>query len=270
MRVRGRLAVLVRLPKLLLAALLLTASCTSSPGPAPAPAPTDGPSASSPSVPDPGASPARRGAVRYLPLGDSITEGFGVPGAYRTVLWQELVERDHDRIDFVGSQSGGPPSLGDQDHEGHSGWCIVGSCSGGGKDVVLPQIDGWLRTSRPDIVSIHLGTNDILHGATGFTTADRLDRLVARVYAANPDAYVVLVQIIPMAGRPEQVAYDALVPKVAAKYRAQGRAVSVVDMSTLLTVPTDYRDALHPTQAGFDTMGMALYPAISTAYRSFT
>jgi lysophospholipase L1-like esterase len=109
----------------------------------------------------------------------------------------------------------------------------------------------------------------VLHGATGFTTADRLDRLVARVYADNPDAYVVLVQIIPMAGRPEQVAYDALVPKVAEKYRAQGRSVAVVDMSTLLSVPGDYRDALHPTQAGFDKMGMALYPAISTAYRSF-
>jgi lysophospholipase L1-like esterase len=264
---RGRR--LVALPTLLLAALLATASCTTSPGSEPTPAPAVGPSASQPGVPLPSTSPPHR-EVRYLPLGDSITQGYGVPGAYRTVLWQQLVQRDHDRIDFVGSQSGGPPSLGDQDHEGHSGWCIVGSCSGGGKDVVLPKIDGWMRRYRPDIVSIHLGTNDILHGATGFTTADRLDRLVARVYAANPDAYVVLVQIIPMAGRPEQVAYDALVPKVAAKYQAQGRAVAVVDMSTLLRVPTDYRDQLHPTQAGFDTMGRALYPAISTAYRSFT
>jgi len=203
-----------------------------------------------------------------MPLGDSITQGFGLPGAYRTVLWEQLVERDHDRIDFVGSQYGGPPALGDKNHEGHSGWCISGSCSGSGHDLVLPHIDDWMRDDQPDIVSIHLGTNDINHGASGSTAAGRLDQLVGRIYADNPHTYVVLVQIIPMVGRPEHDSYDALVPQVAAKYRAEGHAVAVVDMSGLLTVPTDYRDALHPTQAGFDKMGMALYPAISTAYQT--
>jgi acyl-CoA thioesterase-1 len=238
---QGRPAVL--LAALLLPALLLPTACTSAAGPPPTQ------------------------AVRYLALGDSITDGFGVPGAYRTVLWQRLVERDHDRIDFVGSESGGPPRLGDQDHEGHPGWCIDGPCSGSGTDLELPRVDDWMRRSRPDVVSVHLGTNDLLRGASGATVAERLDRLLTRIYADGPDTHVVVVQIIDVADRPEHDAYDALVPQVAAKHRAEGRRTTVVDLSDLLSIPADYRDGVHPTQAGYDRMGEALYPAISAAYR---
>ena len=49
--------------------------------------------------------------IRYMPLGDSITDGYpGEQGGYRTLLWQLLVQRDGDKIDFVGSLSGGPPA----------------------------------------------------------------------------------------------------------------------------------------------------------------
>lgn len=57
-----------------------------------------------------------------MPLGDSITDGFGEPGGYRIGLWQRLSGRH--AVDFVGSASNGPGALGDHDHEGHSGWRI--------------------------------------------------------------------------------------------------------------------------------------------------
>lgn len=250
---------------LVLAALLLTA-CTPSGGGLPTSSSVGPPASTSPSPP---AEPRR--TIRYMPLGDSITDGYGVPGAYRTVLWQRLVRDDHDRIDFVGSRSGGPAALGDRDHEGHVGWCIDGTCKGHPDDVVLPRIDRWMLTYEPDIVSIHLGTNDVGRGASGATTAERLDELVGHIYDANPAARVVLVQIVPMGVyRVQHDAYDALIPDVARTYQRQGRRISVVDMSHLLEVPGDYRDALHPTQAGYDRMGEALYPAVSAAYRTFT
>ncbi|MEU8381836.1 hypothetical protein AB0C32_21920, partial [Streptosporangium sp. NPDC048865] len=40
------------------------------------------------------AAPARaesNGGVRVMPLGDSITDGFNVPGGYRVDLWQRMV-----------------------------------------------------------------------------------------------------------------------------------------------------------------------------------
>ncbi len=63
------------------------------------------------------------GGVRVMPLGDSITDGITVPGAYRIGLWQRFVN-DGYKVDFVGSLSNGPAALGDHDHEGHSGWRI--------------------------------------------------------------------------------------------------------------------------------------------------
>ena len=76
------------------------------------------------------------GGVRVMPLGDSITEGTQVPGGYRIGLWQRLAAGGY-RVDFVGSQSNGPASLGDHDHEGHPGWRI---------DQIDANIVGWLST----------------------------------------------------------------------------------------------------------------------------
>ncbi len=215
------------------------------------------------------AEPTPSRAIRYLPLGDSITAGYPVRGGYRTLLWQLLVQQDHDRIDFVGSQSSGPPQLGDLDNEGHGGWCIAGPCEPGKDDVVAPRIQAWMTQYRPDIVSVHLGTNDIKRGADGAETARRLDDLVGRMYATDPDVYVILVQIVPArADVPQHDAYDAAIPAIAARYQAQGRRLAVVDMSRLLTVPVNYTDGTHPTQFGYDMMARALYPAMSKAYRS--
>src|SRR3954468_13523052 len=91
------------------------------------------------------------GGVRVMPLGDSITEGTQVPGGSRTGLWQRAAGAGY-RIDFVGSQFNGPAELGDHDHEGHPGWRI---------DQIDANIVGWLRSTTPHTVLLHIGTNDI-------------------------------------------------------------------------------------------------------------
>src|SRR5690242_18073375 len=79
------------------------------------------------------------GGVRVMPLGDSITDGLTVPGGYRIGLWQRFTN-DRYRVDFVGSLSNGPGTLGDHDHEGHSGWRI---------DQIDANIAGWLSRYSP-------------------------------------------------------------------------------------------------------------------------
>src|SRR5690349_21135106 len=101
----------------------------------------------------PGAAAAEsNGGVRVMPLGDSITEGTQVPGGYRIGLWQRLVAGGY-RVDFVGSQYNGPSTLGDHDHEGHPGWRI---------DQIDANITGWLQSTTPHTVLLHIGTNDVL------------------------------------------------------------------------------------------------------------
>src|SRR2546427_13252520 len=62
--------------------------------------------------------------IRILPLGDSITQGWIVPGGYRLPLYQLLTNAGYN-VDFTGTQTdNGAPGLPDPDHEGHPGWTI--------------------------------------------------------------------------------------------------------------------------------------------------
>ena len=60
-----------------------------------------------------------------------------MPGGYRINLWQRLAAGGYT-VDFVGSGFNGPASLGDHDHEGHSGWRI---------DQLDANIVGWLQAT---------------------------------------------------------------------------------------------------------------------------
>ena len=80
--------------------------------------------------------------LKILPLGDSITDGFNIPGGYRIDLWNSFKVQNLS-VDFVGSLSNGPNSLGDKDHEGHSGWRI---------DEIANSINGWLNAQQPDTI----------------------------------------------------------------------------------------------------------------------
>src|SRR5215208_7092891 len=95
--------------------------------------------------------PAGDGPIRIMPLGDSLTDGFNVPGGYRIELWSRLAAEGLC-IDFVGSLANGPSTLPDRDHEGHSGWRI---------DQVSDAVVPWLQRSRPHVVLLLIGTNDV-------------------------------------------------------------------------------------------------------------
>ena len=115
-------------------------------------------------------------AVRVMPLGDSITDGYNVPGGYRIDLWQKVNAGGYT-VDFVGSQSNGPASLGDQDHEGHSGWRI---------DQIDANIVNWLRSSNPRTVLLHIGTNDMTQNRDLPNAPNRLAALVDRITNTAP------------------------------------------------------------------------------------
>ena len=194
------------------------------------------------------------GGVRVMPLGDSITDGAQVPGGYRIGLWQRFVANGF-RVDFVGSQFNGPSSLGDHDHEGHPGWRI---------DQIDANIVGWLQTSTPHTVLLHIGTNDVLQNFNVGTAPNRLSTLIDHITSTAPTAEVFVAQIIPLANSTQESAvrtFNSAIPGIVQSKVNAGKHVHLVDMHSALTT-ADLTDGIHPNAGGYDKMASTWFNAL--------
>jgi lysophospholipase L1-like esterase len=194
--------------------------------------------------------------VRIMPLGDSIT--FGTPdpayGGYRRLLGA-LLAADGYMIDFVGSRRSG--YVAHPNHEGHVGWTIQQLKNG---------IDSnrWLETYRPDLVLLHIGTNDIFQGKAAAAPGN-LAALIDDILMRLPDAQVIVAQIISyrQPAGPDHLAFNAAIARIVA---AKAPRVTTVDMRELLE-PSDYADGVHPNALGYDKMARAWEAAIRAVGR---
>jgi lysophospholipase L1-like esterase len=195
--------------------------------------------------------------VRIMPLGASITHGYNVPGGYRIGLWQRFVT-DGYSVDFVGSGANGPDSLGDRDHEGHSGWRI---------DQIAAKVADWLRATNPHVVLLHVGTNDILQNYDLANAPARLAGLIDTILQHAPGVEIFVAQIAPVARPDAQArvrAFNAIIPGVVA---SKGPQVHLVDMYDVVSV-ADLADGIHPTAAGYDKIASAWYSALRSVPNS--
>lgn len=192
--------------------------------------------------------------VRIMPLGASITDGFTVPGGYRVDLWQKLVGHGNV-VDFVGSAANGPSSLGDHDHEGHSGWRI---------DNIDANVVGWLRASDPHTVLLHIGTNDVLQDYDLANAPARMSGLIDHIVATSPSAEVFVAAIAPLGNPVQEVkvkTFNAALPDIIGRKVAAGKHVHLVDMHAVVST-ADLSDGIHPTAAGYGKMAQAWYGAL--------
>ncbi|HKT03158.1 MAG TPA: cellulose binding domain-containing protein [Rugosimonospora sp.] len=202
------------------------------------------------------ASAESNGGVRVMPLGDSITDGLTVPGGYRIGLWQRFTA-GRFVVDFVGSLSNGPASLGDHDHEGHSGWRI---------DQIDANIVGWLRTTTPHTVLLHIGTNDVLQNFNLSTAPGRLSTLIDHITATVPGVEVFVATIIPIGNATSDAAartFNAAIPGIVQSKVSAGAHVHLVDMHSALTT-ADLADGIHPNAGGYDKMAAVWFSALQS------
>jgi lysophospholipase L1-like esterase len=200
------------------------------------------------------ASAESNGGTRVMPLGDSITDGVGVSGGggYRVGLWQRLAQNGYT-TDFVGSGYNGPASLGDHDHEGHSGWRI---------DQLDANVVGWLRTYTPRTVLLHIGTNDITQNRDLANAPARLASVVDKITSTSPQTDVFVSTLIPVSYADAKVrAYNAAIPGIVSSRAANGKRVHLVDMYSAVST-ADLTDGVHPNATGYDKMAAAWFAAL--------
>jgi lysophospholipase L1-like esterase len=92
--------------------------------------------------------------LRYMPFGDSITEII----CWRSKLWNKLQSTEWATVDWVGSgktENNCRDTKYDRDNEGHSGFLAINIANN-------KQLVGWLQKNPADVITMHLGTNDIV------------------------------------------------------------------------------------------------------------
>jgi lysophospholipase L1-like esterase len=191
--------------------------------------------------------------LKIMPLGDSITYGDGIVsyGGYRNLLGA-LLTSDGYVFDFVGSQKSGEDALADADNEGHPGWRILNI-----KDAI--DSEGWLETYKPDIILLHIGSNDLRYGNEAYVP-DRLSALLDDILARLPETHIIVAQIIRTRWGSDlkHRFYNDAIPEIVA---AKGSHVSVINMQDVLS-KGDFTTLYHPSPEGYDKMAHAWESAI--------
>jgi lysophospholipase L1-like esterase len=197
-----------------------------------------------------------------MPLGDSIT---GSPGCWRALLWNRLQSSGFTNIDFVGTLP--PQGCGvayDGDNEGHGGFLATNIAN-------QNQLPGWLSATHPDIVIMHLGTNDVWSNIAPSTILAAFSTLVDQMRASNPAMRILVAKIIPM--NPSSctecaqraVNFNAAIPAWASSKTTSASPITVVDQWTGFSTATDTYDGVHPNDAGNVKISNQWYPPLVNA-----
>ncbi len=208
--------------------------------------------------------------LKLLPLGDSVTRGSNfngsIPGGYRKQLETRLAAAGI-ATDFVGSKSDNPAAGFDPNHEGNDGFRT---------DQILANLPAWLAEA-PDIVTLLIGTNDILQGVAVPTITANLNTLINTITMDDLSRQLYVGSILPITvdynGRTaaqleaDVLTYNQTVASLATQYAAMGRNVFFVDIHNKISLlgadglpgtSDDYSqgaDGIHPGQAGYNQIG---------------
>ncbi|BCX46708.1 immunoglobulin I-set domain-containing protein [Haloferula helveola] len=197
--------------------------------------------------------------IRIMPMGDSITNGssFDSPdgtGGYRGPLYDLLTTAGYD-IDYVGSLTVNSELLVEKEHEGHGGWRI---------DQLDANAPTWFSTISPDIILLHIGTNDFGQNFDTPNAINRLDDLITKMAGLRPDAHIIVTNLMER-GEPQntdiQSQFNPFVQDVVNDQIAAGNLVSFLDMRSEVPL-SDMPDNLHPDQNGYDKMAAAWFDAV--------
>jgi len=247
--------------------------------------------------------------LKIMAFGDSITSSIGDGGcivpktggpaiipqaSYRYYLDKDLHAANIPFI-FIGKVTenwcGQPLHAGqfDQHNEGHSGYTALNflnpnDAQGNYIDTILNSVSsGTTIPNVPDIVLMHLGTNELAQGFQISETINHLSILIDHFRAKNPNVAILLAQIIPCAPTTHYVnppvrtycaqipALNAAMPALVAQKNTAASPVVLVDQYTGFSASTtgpnaDTYDGLHPQKNGEIKMADKWLAAIQKLY----
>ena len=216
--------------------------------------------------------------IKIMPLGNSITAGSRSTESvgYRRELYLALTN-DGYNIDFVGSRSTGKLNDFDKDNEGHSGWPAADDTLG---ETIHNHVYDWLNLNPPDIILLHIGTNDIGMSDSPEQIKNDIELILNEIDQweenNNSEIHVVLAQItsiVPVGGT-----FDGLVSQLNNKISglvesrtSNGDKISIVDVQNALDYDTDMDDDnWHPNDLGYTKIADVWYEELIRIFTDTT
>ncbi|OBT65411.1 hypothetical protein VE03_06102 [Pseudogymnoascus sp. 23342-1-I1] len=207
---------------------------------------------------------AAQSKIKIMPLGDSITE----ITCWRTTLWDDLQSDGvTNSFEFVGSMTNNAQNCQgnagwDMHHEGHSGYLAI--------DIANTNLQGWLASTKPDVVMFMLGTNDVAQGRSTADIIAAYTKMVGLMRASNANMKIIVDLVIPLGiGSTAPItALNAAIPSWASGLSTSTSPITIADTATGFTT-ADLRDGVHPNDSGDAKIAAALHPVLLSVIRSF-
>lgn len=198
---------------------------------------------SAPSAAAPASASASARDVHIVAFGDSLFAGYGLPSSQGFApQMQDSLRRNGVRA-FVTNAG------------------VSGDTSSAGRSRLAWTIDG-LKT-RPDLVIVELGANDMLRGVSPAQTRANIDAILAELKKRGLKTMVAGMYAAPNLGASYVRAFNALYPDLARQYGAAlyPFVLNGVVGRRELVLP----DGIHPNAAGVRRMVTGMLPEVMKA-----
>jgi acyl-CoA thioesterase-1 len=185
-------------------------------------------------------SSARAEAFTIVGFGDSLMAGFSLgPGqGFTDRLQAALKAKGHD----VSIANAG----------------VSGDTTSGG----LARLD-WSVPDGTRLVILELGANDMLRGVSPDIPEKNLDAMLAKLKARNIPVLLAGMRAAPNLGSDYQKAFDAIYPRLAAKYAVPLYPFFLDGVAGHPDLQLE--DGLHPNPRGVDAMVQRILPTVEKA-----
>jgi acyl-CoA thioesterase I len=184
--------------------------------------------------------------MRILAFGDSLTAGYGLPGADSfPARLESKLRQDGFKVRI---QNGG----------------VSGDTTSGG----LARI-GWLLGDdpkrTPDLVLLELGANDGLRGVDPEITRRNLDAILKQIKGSGARVVLMGMRGLANMGPEYEAAFNGLFPVLAAKWKVGFYPFFLEGVATRpeLNLP----DGLHPNATGIGVIVAGVSPLVESEYR---
>ena len=210
-------------------------------------------------------------AIRIAPCGNSITQADGSHDSYRYLLWKKLIDAGIP-FDFVGSMNTNWNNVNrtvddykgeqfDKDHEGHWGWRADEILNKSGDNMGI-----WLDSYTPDMVLLHIGTNDCIQGQDNTTTQNEISQIVQTLRNDNPQVVIFMANLIPCNASTNASSLvndlNGRIENLADQLNTETSPVIFVDQNSGFISGGDQYDGIHPNAAGEEKMAQKWFDAI--------